>query len=284
VLAAFSLPMIWLQRCLLTVVLLAGVSAHAGTLAFFRTPIGEIHVELFDADKPITVGNFIRYVESEAYRDMIVHRWEPGFVIQGGGFRVENRASNSAIINALPTFGTILNEYSAGQVVSNLYGTIAMARAGGQTNSATSQWFFNLGDNSFLDRVDGGFTVFGRTLGGTNVLNRFQNTAVTNGIYRANLGGPLNTLPVLSATPTYDDLVYVSISLLRLSVNKGPDGHPSLSWNSAQGRPNHLEYSTSLGATGWQVLTTVTGSGELMQFSDTQAGGESRLYRVRVDY
>src|SRR5688500_13831307 len=63
----------------------------------------------------------------------------------------------------------LVSEYAVGSPRSNVYGTIAMARLPGVTNSASSEWFFNLGNNSFLDGVDGGFTVFGRVVRGFDV-------------------------------------------------------------------------------------------------------------------
>lgn len=157
--------------------------APAGTLAQFRTPIGTLDVELYDQDKPITVRNFIRYVQAGAYTNMFLHRWVPGFVIQGGGFFVTNRFTAPTIPN-VRTFAPILNEYNGDARFSNLYGTIAMAKLGGDPNSATSQWFFNLANNAAnLDTQNGGFTVFGRVIGGTNVLNRFNSTTTTNGVF-----------------------------------------------------------------------------------------------------
>jgi peptidyl-prolyl cis-trans isomerase A (cyclophilin A) len=195
-----------------------------GTLAQFRTPLGDIDVELFDEDKPVTTENFIRYVKSGRYQDTFIHRWEPRFVIQGGGFFTANRISTDPRIEAVTTFGTITNEYSVGRTLSNLYGTLAMARVSGFTNSASSQWFINLATNSSLDRVDGGFTVFARVVRGFDVLDRFNNASRTNGIFRTNLGGPLNHLPVLSTNVTYGDLVYVDISLLSIRVKTLSNG------------------------------------------------------------
>ena len=117
--------------------LLTDVSgAWAGTLARFQTTFGNIEVELFDADKPVTVQNFLRYTTSGAYSNMFFHRWEPGFVVQGGGYYSDKVAN----IWATPSFGNITNEFNVGRRFSNTYGTIAMARIGGLTNSSNSQW------------------------------------------------------------------------------------------------------------------------------------------------
>src|SRR5688572_5645985 len=113
----------------------------------------------------------------------------------------------------------ITNEYSVGRTFSNTYGTIAMARQPTRTNSASSQWFLNLKNNSFLDSVDGGFTVFGRVIAGTNVLNLFIPPPPVHGIFRVNAGGGLSTLPTLSTNPSFGDLIYVKV-LLRTNLNR----------------------------------------------------------------
>src|SRR5436305_8653808 len=68
-------------------VLLAGLAtSHAGTLAQFRTPYGDLEVELYDQQKPVTVANFKKLVEAGVYQNTFFHRVVPGFVAQGGGF------------------------------------------------------------------------------------------------------------------------------------------------------------------------------------------------------
>lgn len=256
--------------------------APAGTLAQFRTPIGTLDVELYDQDKPITVRNFIRYVQAGAYTNMFLHRWVPGFVIQGGGFFVTNRFTAPTIPN-VRTFAPILNEYNGDARFSNLYGTIAMAKLGGDPNSATSQWFFNLANNAAnLDTQNGGFTVFGRVIGGTNVLNRFNSTATTNGVFSADFGGALEALPVLNAPPRYDDLIYVDISLLNVRVS-ATNGTRFITWNSVSNRLNTVEYTTVFPPV-WQSLTNLTGNGTDRVFADLAADSARRFYRVRVDY
>lgn len=135
-----------------------------------ETNLGDIDFELYSAGSPgggsaapNTVENFLNYVRDGDFDLSFLHRLafrasgDP-FVLQGGGFRFDDDAGLSRV----PTDDPILNEFNADR--SNLERTIAMARVGGQPHSATSQWFINLGDNSNLDTVDGGFTVFGRVL------------------------------------------------------------------------------------------------------------------------
>ncbi len=188
---------------------------QAQTIVQFKTPLGALDVELFDKDKPVTVGNFLNYVTNGIYKDMFFHRWVPGFVIQGGGFAVARRGTTNAQFTLFKNLGNITNEYAVGQKRSNVYGTIAMAKLGNDPNSASSEWFFNLADNSQnLDRQNGGFTVFGRVIAGTNVLERFNKQNPENGVFSADLTSvtsAFSALPVLSTTPTFNDLAYVDI-------------------------------------------------------------------------
>ena len=277
------ISMRFLSALLCASVLGAAPIAWAGSLAQFRTPLGDIEVELYDSSKPATVQNFMRYVKSGAYKDMLIHRWEPNFVIQGGGYFTTNRFATNASIEQIVTFGEVTNEYSVGRRFSNVYGTLAMARVAGQTNSATSQWFFNLTNNPFLDQVDGGFTVFGRVLRGTNVLERFNLTDTNNGIFGVNLGSPLTAVPVLSDNPDYEDLVYVDITLLNVHVTTNPSGQQEISWNSVSNKLNRVEYTTQI-PPAWTELTTTNGTGQLLRVVDPQPGISKRFYRVRVDY
>lgn len=123
-----------------------------------QTPLGNFEIELFDNDAPITVNNFLKYVSDGDYTNSFVHRSVPMFVIQGGGFIFIDGEPTASV----PTDPPIINEFNR----SNTRGTIAMAKLGGDPNSATSQWFINLGDNAAtLDTDNGGFTVFGQVQG-----------------------------------------------------------------------------------------------------------------------
>lgn len=203
----------FLLLVMLLLLLLISQSLQAGTLAQFRTVLGDLEVELFEADKPVTVQNFIRYVQSGVYSNMFFHRYVPGFVIQGGGYFTTNRSTASPSLAAVDGFGPITNEFNVGARRSNVLGTLAMAKLGGDPNSASSEWFFNLADNSAnLDQQNGGFTVFGRVVGSTQVLNQLTN------LIRVDAGGPFTELPVLNFPPSYEDLVYVDITLLDVRV------------------------------------------------------------------
>src|SRR6266853_3344928 len=260
---------------LLAFLVATSLAACAGTLAQFHTILGDIEVELFDQDKPVTVQNFVRYGQSGRYQTTLIHRWQPGFVIQGGGYVATNLTNINAVFPAVTNFGTITNEFSVGRQFSNQYGTIAMARVGGQTNSATSQWFINLTNNAFLDTVDGGFTVFGRVVRGTNLLNRFNDLKVvngvyTNGIYNYQREAPFNQLPVLQVStnpPTYQ-LFITDIAFLYAQLNLNPDGLREISWNSVSNKLNTVEFTTNF-PPDWQSLTVTNGTGETFKFVDS---------------
>lgn len=128
-----------------------------------ETTHGSFVVELFDRDAPISVANFLRYVDEGFYNGLIFHRVIPGFMVQGGGFDAE--------MNLKPPHENIMNE--AGNRIRNNRGTLAMARTE-DVNSANSQFYINLVDNRFLngDGVRDGYAVFGRVLTGMDVVDQ----------------------------------------------------------------------------------------------------------------
>ncbi len=128
------------------------------------TPLGTIDVELYDDQAPITVRNFLKYAGIGYYDNIIIHRSIPGFVIQSGGYmNVMTPFGPAYVAPSLGKFPPIQNEFSSSR--SNIRSTITMAKLPGNPDSATSEWFFNLADNSTnLDNQNGGFTVFGRVL------------------------------------------------------------------------------------------------------------------------
>ena len=125
-----------------------------------ETSMGDIVIELNKQAAPGTAKNFLDYVESGFYDGTIFHRIISDFMIQGGGFTAE-------MVKKQPG-APIKNEFQE----SNLRGTIAMAKLGGNPDSATCQFFINLGDNSRnLDNQNGGFTVFGKVIDGMDVVD-----------------------------------------------------------------------------------------------------------------
>ncbi len=141
----------------------------AETVVRFDTALGTFDVLMFDDTAPGTVTNFLNYANDGDYANSFFHRLVDDFILQGGGFAFYPDAGGNDMFWDLPVDAPITNEY----VVSNIRSTIAMAKLGGDPDSATSQFFFNLADNSAnLDNQNGGFTVFGRVLGdGMNVVD-----------------------------------------------------------------------------------------------------------------
>jgi peptidyl-prolyl cis-trans isomerase A (cyclophilin A) len=127
------------------------------TIVEFDTSLGKVQVNLYDQTTPLTVANFLHYIEDGDYTNSIIHRSAPGFVVQGGGMIFDG-----SVVSSVPTGAPVLNEPK----LSNVRGTISMAKLPNAQNSATSQYFFNLVDNnSFLDNDNGGFAVFGEVIG-----------------------------------------------------------------------------------------------------------------------
>lgn len=186
----FQVTFAWLALLLHMAVL----PAHAqGTLVRLHTSQGPIDFKLLDGEAPVTVGNFLAYARAGDYSDVFFHRSVRNFVVQGGGFRWAADSSNCC--QSVTTRGQIQNEFGAAR--SNVRGTVAMAKVGSNPNSATSQWFVNLADNSGnLDTQNGGFTVFARvTTPSMAVVDRIAALPIVNA------GGAYAELPVADWTP-----------------------------------------------------------------------------------
>ena len=117
---------------------------------------GPFDMQLLPAAAPNTVTNFLRYVDAGLYRNLLVHRSIPGRLIQSGAVTLDGYS-----LHEVPLFPPVTNEFQ----LSNLRGTVAMAKLAGSPDSATSDWFVNAADNTELDTNNGGFTVFARVLG-----------------------------------------------------------------------------------------------------------------------
>jgi cyclophilin family peptidyl-prolyl cis-trans isomerase len=294
----------WLQ--ITAFLLIAGFPAGAGTLVQFRTSLGDVEVEMLDEDKPATVANFLAYMRSGAYDHLIYHRSVPNFVLQGGGFAVTNFGKTNATVNPVATMPNIKSEAGSGKFASNVAGTIAMALSAG-SNTANSQWFFNLADNSkLLDGTsDGGpFTVFGRVVGSTNTFalyNSFTYNVAppyTNIVVYKYFSSPFDEVPVLSlptnsmGQPYVDNdkpiffnqrLVTVAIRTIDLAIAGGPGGKRTVSWNSATQGTNILEYSTQWPPV-WQSLTNIVRPAAGTSIYVDASADKARVYRVRLAY
>lgn len=129
----------------------------------FETTLGNFTIELFEKEAPLTVANFLKYIDDGFFDGTIFHRIVPGFVIQGGGFTED--------MSQKKTRAPIKNEADNG--LKNERGSLSMARTN-DINSATSQFFVNLKDNEFLDHQRGnfGYAVFARVTEGLDVVDR----------------------------------------------------------------------------------------------------------------
>ena len=143
-------------------------------MVIMTTSLGEITIELNAEKAPISVENFLKYVDDGFYDGLIFHRVIPNFMIQCGGMDADmnEKANNPQIKN------------EADNGLKNERGTLAMARTQ-VVDSATSQFFINLNSNSFLDHGgrDFGYAVFGKVVGGMDVVDKIAqvDTGMSNG-------------------------------------------------------------------------------------------------------
>lgn len=223
-----------LIRILVLLACFGAAQASAAPYVCMDTNVGEFCMELFPEAAPNTVANFLHYVDDGDYSDSMIHRSVPGFVIQGGGFRLSGNA-----VSQVPLDPPVVNEYNQ----SNLRGTVAMARVGGSVNSATSQWFVNLANNIGLDTVDGGFTVFGRVITGMDVVDDIA--ALRRVDLRSSLSSAFGEVP----TTAPDGATQVTAAqLVRVIRAYRTERHPGL-----------LPYQCSLASPG-DTLTEFCGS------------------------
>jgi len=167
-----------LRALLAALVLSLGMKAYAAEadnpVVVMETSKGTVVIELWQDRAPITVENFLRYVDNKLYDNLIFHRVIPGFMIQGGGFN-----SNFVEMSGYPP---IKNE--ARPSLRNDRGTLAMARTS-IVDSATSQFFINLVDNDYLNQrgttpQDFGYAVFGKVIEGMDVVDAIAGVPTTN--------------------------------------------------------------------------------------------------------
>lgn len=147
--------------------LLAAEAPHV----LLDTTLGDIEIELNTEKAPISVQNFLSYVDSGFYNGVQFHRVIPGFMVQTGGFTADMQQKD--------TQAPIKNEADNG--LHNERGTLAMARTH-DVNSATSQFFINLTDNDFLDNGsrDFGYAVFGKVVRGMEVVDQIAGVRTGN--------------------------------------------------------------------------------------------------------
>jgi peptidyl-prolyl cis-trans isomerase A (cyclophilin A) len=174
------------MRLILLCALLSSLTAFAANpTVIMETNQGTIEIELNEEKAPVTVKNFLSYVDAKFYDNTIFHRVINGFMIQGGGFEEGMKEKK--------TKAPIVNEGKNG--LRNDEGTIAMARTG-DPNSATAQFFINVNNNDSLNypQPDGhGYAVFGKVTKGMHIVNRIKM------VKTGNIGGHQN-VPMDSVT------------------------------------------------------------------------------------
>jgi cyclophilin family peptidyl-prolyl cis-trans isomerase len=161
----------------------ADTPAPGNPVVVMTTSMGDVTLELFKTEAPVSVQNFLQYVNDGFYSGTIFHRVRKGFMIQGGGF--------TPSLQEKPTRPPIQNEATNG--LRNARGTLAMARTR-VLRSATAQFYINVVDNHALDHTgfspeDFGYAVFGRVLSGMDVVDRIAAVPTTS-------KGPMDDVPV----------------------------------------------------------------------------------------
>ncbi len=164
----------------------AGVRAGENPVVVLDTSVGAIEIELDSAKAPVSVENFLKYVDKGFYNGTVFHRVVPGFVVQGGGMTPDMKEKK--------TDAPIKNEAKNG--LSNARGTVAMARTN-DPNSATSQFYVNLSDNDMLDTYGGGYAVFGKVVAGMDAVDKIA--AVKTGNKGGHSDVPVEAIVIKSA-------------------------------------------------------------------------------------
>ena len=191
----------WFCGLLITAILVCGCKpmmkdadmddiTKENTIVKLETSMGDIYIELYNQQAPVTVKNFLRYVKEGFYDGTIFHRVMPNFMIQGGGL--------TADMERKETHDPIINEASNG--LTHERGTVAMARKR-EPNTATSQFFINHKDNEFLNYVDednAGYAVFGKVIDGMDVVDKIASVMTTTKDDMADV--PVEPVVIISAT------------------------------------------------------------------------------------
>ncbi len=289
------------------------VTDIVGQVVQFRTSLGMYNLEMLPAAAPVSVPNFLTYVNGGRYANTFIHRSDKGLgVIQGGGFRVTG--DNPTTVGSIASDPPIVLEYN----LPNVRGTIAMARTD-VLNSATSQWFINTDDNttSLGAANAGGYAVFGRVTGsGMTVVDAIA--ALPTG----NFGGAFMTLPVIgysgiglplrvnfvnvaaaeavpvfpttagqnsvvtfSATNTNPALVAATVSgsALNLAISAGQSGFADLTVTATDSNGNAVQDTFRVSANALPTLTlpgspvireATSSAGAVVEFTVTAADGQ----------
>lgn len=235
-----------------------------GSVVRMETSSGNVDLHLFDAAKPLTVTNFLKYVNQGRYVGTFIHRDadlddNPSSgveVIQGGGYVYPG-------FTHIPTDEPVADELNANGVRSNTRGTISMAKSG--PNTATSEFFINTADNTALDSpsLSGGFTVFGEIIN-----NTMSSVDAIDALPKFNFDQPFNTLPLRNytqaqfeaGTPITDEhlVMVTSASVVPETTYTATSSNPALVTADLSGNTLTLNYAAGQLGT---AEVTVTGTG-----------------------
>jgi len=185
-----KLIIMFLSFCAFFLTITVNTEAGSNPVVLMETSMGNIKIELYPDKAPITVKNFLDYVNSNFYNGTIFHRVINNFMIQGGGFTED--------MHPKATKSPIKNEATNG--LKNKRGTIAMARTM-IVDSATAQFFINQKDNPFLDHRDNsmqgfGYAVFGKVIEGMDVVDKIA--SVQTGVRKGFQDVPLTPVVIKS--------------------------------------------------------------------------------------
>ena len=210
--------------------------AYGNPVAHIKSSLGDFDIELFDDSTPLAVKNFINYSESGRYDGTLIHRSVPSFVVQGGWVTFQ---SQNNTLTSIEVDDAIPNEFGS----SNIRGTVSLAKLGGDPNSATSQWFINLADNSKnLDNQNGGFTVFGRIIGkGMSVIDEIARLKTYN------VGGIENFPLINYKQGTISEQNLITISSVKIQASEEGTNYFDL-------RNSELRLALDAGGSGMATL------------------------------
>ena len=247
-------------------------SAVPGTVVRIKTNLGNIDVALTDKATPLTVKNFLAYISSGAYNNTIFHRSSdlntnkggsptaPATIIQGGGYVVDGKS-----ITHIATNAALHDEFSIA-TLKNVAGTLAMAKTS-SANSATSEFYFNVSDNTSLDTpttdssgTQTSYTVFGTVINGMNFVKKIASLRTVNVSF---LNSALNTLPVQGVSGSQPvrpaNLVYTrSMQTFAGNTFMATSDNPKLVLPVVNGNSMSFNYAST--ATGVAHITIVAHS------------------------
>ena len=208
--------------CLAAMLPTLSFAADSNPVVEIKTSEGTITVELYKDKAPVSVANFLKYVDKKFYDGTVFHRVMSTFMIQGGGFaKKENGEHEQKVVEA-----PIKNEASNG--LKNDRGTLAMARTG-NPDSATSQFFINVVDNAGLNapRPDGyGYAVFGKVTAGLDIVDKIKEVPVAEKVLVARLpDGSTRQAPMQNVPEK--DVVIESIRVKSAEPAKAPEAPSS---------------------------------------------------------